>query len=184
MFSPCCAVGGNHEASNHLWELYYGGWVAPNIYYLGHAGVVNFAGLRIGGLSGIFMDHNYSRVWLRFGLSVWNVGWLAHGLEGVGKRQQGPAHAASDTDFVSSAIDFESCAWGPVGIFMDPQLQPDRTALAASMRPTGASTGQQGSGSDGPSCSVRCQTWGSVHRGPVGHALDHRWGMAGMMVQS
>ena len=58
----CCAVGGNHEASNHLWELYYGGWVAPNIYYLGHAGVVNFGGLRIGGLSGIFMEHNYSRV--------------------------------------------------------------------------------------------------------------------------
>ena len=36
--------------------------MAPNIYYLGHAGVVNFGGLRIGGLSGIFMEHNYSRV--------------------------------------------------------------------------------------------------------------------------
>ena len=56
------AVGGNHEASNYLWELYYGGWVAPNIYYLGHAGVVHFGGLRIGGLSGIFMQHNWSRV--------------------------------------------------------------------------------------------------------------------------
>ncbi len=31
-------VGGNHEASNHLRELYYGGWVAPNIYYLGTSG--------------------------------------------------------------------------------------------------------------------------------------------------
>ena len=30
-------VGGNHEASNHMWELYYGGWLAPNIYYLGCA---------------------------------------------------------------------------------------------------------------------------------------------------
>ncbi|KAJ8790722.1 hypothetical protein J1605_021150 [Eschrichtius robustus] len=29
-------IGGNHEASNHLQELPYGGWVAPNIYYLGH----------------------------------------------------------------------------------------------------------------------------------------------------
>lgn len=28
-------IGGNHEASNHLQELPYGGWVAPNIYYLG-----------------------------------------------------------------------------------------------------------------------------------------------------
>uniref|UniRef100_A0AC11DVQ4 Debranching RNA lariats 1 n=1 Tax=Ovis aries TaxID=9940 RepID=A0AC11DVQ4_SHEEP len=27
-------IGGNHEASNHLQELPYGGWVAPNIYYL------------------------------------------------------------------------------------------------------------------------------------------------------
>lgn len=31
-------IGGNHEASNHLQELPYGGWVAPNIYYLGRLG--------------------------------------------------------------------------------------------------------------------------------------------------
>lgn len=31
-------IGGNHEASNHLQELPYGGWVAPNIYYLGTCG--------------------------------------------------------------------------------------------------------------------------------------------------
>ena len=30
-------IGGNHEASNHMWELYYGGWLAPNIYFLGRA---------------------------------------------------------------------------------------------------------------------------------------------------
>lgn len=28
-------IGGNHEASNYMQELPYGGWVAPNIYYLG-----------------------------------------------------------------------------------------------------------------------------------------------------
>jgi lariat debranching enzyme len=55
-----CAVGGNHEACNHLWELYYGGWAAPNIRYLGHAGVINFGGLRIGGLSGIFKPKDYA----------------------------------------------------------------------------------------------------------------------------
>ena len=33
-------VGGNHEASNFLRDLYYGGWVAENIYYLGASGVV------------------------------------------------------------------------------------------------------------------------------------------------
>eukprot|EP00759_Apiculatamorpha_spiralis_P028959 PhF_6_TR31403/c0_g1_i2/m.46014/K18328/DBR1; lariat debranching enzyme len=51
-------VGGNHEASNYLWELYHGGWVAPNMYYLGHAGVVTYRGLRIGGISGIHHDHH------------------------------------------------------------------------------------------------------------------------------
>ena len=56
------AVGGNHEAMNYLWELYYGGWVAPNIYYLGHAGVVKFGGIRIGGMSGIFNGGHYKQV--------------------------------------------------------------------------------------------------------------------------
>lgn len=45
-------VGGNHEASNHLQELPFGGWVAPNIYYLGYAGCVNVNGIRIAGISG------------------------------------------------------------------------------------------------------------------------------------
>ncbi|XP_026762664.2 uncharacterized protein LOC113521342 [Galleria mellonella] len=52
-------IGGNHEASNYLQELPYGGWVAPNIYYLGRAGIIKFGNLRIGGLSGIFKGHDY-----------------------------------------------------------------------------------------------------------------------------
>ena len=56
---PTIFIGGNHEASNYLWELHHGGWVCPNIYYVGTCGVVNFAGLRIAGLSGIFKSHNY-----------------------------------------------------------------------------------------------------------------------------
>ncbi|XP_065891084.1 uncharacterized protein [Dysidea avara] len=54
-------IGGNHEASNHLWELGYGGWVAPNIYYLGYSGAVQFGGLCIAGLSGIYKYHDYER---------------------------------------------------------------------------------------------------------------------------
>lgn len=54
-------IGGNHEASNYLQELPYGGWVAPNIYYLGYAGVVTFKGIRIGGLSGIFKGFDFRR---------------------------------------------------------------------------------------------------------------------------
>jgi len=52
-------IGGNHEASNYLQELAYGGWVAPNIYYLGYAGVIDVNGVRIGGLSGIFKGFDY-----------------------------------------------------------------------------------------------------------------------------
>ncbi len=54
-------IGGNHEASNYLQELYYGGWVAPNIYFMGYSGSVRFGGLRIAGLSGIYKHHDYRR---------------------------------------------------------------------------------------------------------------------------
>ncbi|KAG7663901.1 DBR1 [[Candida] subhashii] len=50
-------IGGNHECSSYLQELKYGGWVAPNIYYLGEFGSVWYKGIQICGWSGIF---NYS----------------------------------------------------------------------------------------------------------------------------
>lgn len=70
-------IGGNHEASNYLWELcaivgqllsiltmtrysrYHGGWLAPNIYYLGAAGSVKVNGIRIAGASGIYKPNDY-----------------------------------------------------------------------------------------------------------------------------
>ncbi|KLT42695.1 hypothetical protein CC85DRAFT_245382, partial [Cutaneotrichosporon oleaginosum] len=54
-------IGGNHEASNYMWELYHGGWLAPNIYYLGCAGSVMVNGLRIIGASGIYKEHDYRK---------------------------------------------------------------------------------------------------------------------------
>ncbi|PBP25725.1 MFS transporter [Diplocarpon rosae] len=54
-------VGGNHEASSHLWELFYGGWVAPNIYYMGAANVVRLGGVRIAGMSGIWKGYNFKK---------------------------------------------------------------------------------------------------------------------------
>uniref|UniRef100_A0A7E4ZQM7 DBR1 domain-containing protein n=1 Tax=Panagrellus redivivus TaxID=6233 RepID=A0A7E4ZQM7_PANRE len=54
-------IGGNHESAGFLAELPYGGWVAPNIYYLGFSSVIRFAGLRIAGLSGIFKKFDYHK---------------------------------------------------------------------------------------------------------------------------
>lgn len=61
--APCLTifVGGNHEASNYLFELYYGGWVAPNIYYMGAANVLKLGPLRIAGLSGIWKGFDYRK---------------------------------------------------------------------------------------------------------------------------
>ncbi|KAH6945022.1 hypothetical protein HPB50_006749 [Hyalomma asiaticum] len=52
-------IGGNHEASNYLAELAYGGWLCENIYYMGYAGVVSVNGIRIAGISGIYKGHDY-----------------------------------------------------------------------------------------------------------------------------
>ncbi|KAJ3050680.1 lariat debranching enzyme, partial [Rhizophlyctis rosea] len=58
---PTVFIGGNHEASQYLWELFHGGYVAPNIYFLGFAGVINVGGLRIGGYSGIYKGGDYRK---------------------------------------------------------------------------------------------------------------------------
>ncbi|KAI0039576.1 DBR1-domain-containing protein [Auriscalpium vulgare] len=56
---PTIVIGGNHEASSYMWELYHGGWLAPRIYFLGHAGCVQVDGIRIAGLSGIFKRRSF-----------------------------------------------------------------------------------------------------------------------------
>ena len=38
---------------------YHGGWLAPNIYFLGHAGCIRINGIRIAGASGIFKSHDF-----------------------------------------------------------------------------------------------------------------------------
>lgn len=58
---PTLFIHGNHECVNYLKELYLGGWVAPNIYYMGYSGVINFGGVRIGGISGIYEERDYQK---------------------------------------------------------------------------------------------------------------------------
>lgn len=55
-------VGGNHENSDWLADEYYGGFLAPNIYYIGHSGVIIVDNcICIAGLSGIYNAGNYNR---------------------------------------------------------------------------------------------------------------------------
>ncbi|KAK4662506.1 lariat debranching enzyme [Podospora pseudopauciseta] len=54
-------VAGNHEAASHLAELHYGGWVAPNIYYMGAANILRLGPIRIAGMSGIWKGHDYRK---------------------------------------------------------------------------------------------------------------------------
>ena len=52
-------IGGNHECSSYLRELQYGGWVAPNIYFLGEFGSIWINGVRITGISGIYNERTF-----------------------------------------------------------------------------------------------------------------------------
>ena len=58
-------IGGNHEASNYLRQMYFGGWAAPNIYFLGQSAVIDVEvgdmRVTIGGLSGIEGKYDYNK---------------------------------------------------------------------------------------------------------------------------
>ncbi|KAK4048773.1 lariat debranching enzyme [Microbotryomycetes sp. JL201] len=55
-------IGGNHESSGFLWECFHGGWLAPDIYFLGYAGCLLVDGwLRIAGASGIWKQHDFTK---------------------------------------------------------------------------------------------------------------------------
>jgi len=56
-------IGGNHEAVNYMRDLYFGGWAAKNIYYLGQAGSIYVkkgdVSIRISGMSGIYNHRDF-----------------------------------------------------------------------------------------------------------------------------
>lgn len=55
-------IGGNHEASSYLEELKYGGFVAPNIYYMGRTSAIWYKGLRIGAISGVYWKNDFMKL--------------------------------------------------------------------------------------------------------------------------
>lgn len=52
-------IGGNHEAWGFLKNHNKGGFLAPNIYFLGRSGRINVKGIEIGGLSGVYHPDKY-----------------------------------------------------------------------------------------------------------------------------
>ena len=52
-------IGGNHESIRYMHQAPLGGWIAPNMYYMGRAGVIKFGSLRIAGISGIYNRHEF-----------------------------------------------------------------------------------------------------------------------------
>lgn len=74
-------IGGNHEATNYLRDLYYGGWAAENIYYLGASGFINIKkgseySVRIGGISGIEKMYDYFKGYHERPPYINNHDWL------------------------------------------------------------------------------------------------------------
>lgn len=50
-------VGGNYEASSYFQALPYGGWIAPDIFFMGYSNVIKFNGVRIAAVSGMSHQH-------------------------------------------------------------------------------------------------------------------------------
>lgn len=52
-------TGGNHEAWGVLRKYGEGGFICPQVYYLGLHGTLNVKGIKIGGLTGVFDQEKY-----------------------------------------------------------------------------------------------------------------------------
>lgn len=61
-------IGGNHEAVNYMRDLHFGGWCAPNIYYMGQTGSIivknerTNTSIRICGMSGIYNHRDFQYI--------------------------------------------------------------------------------------------------------------------------
>ena len=73
-------VGGNHEASNYLRELYYSGFAAENIFFMGASSVIKVVKggqeVTIGGISGIEKEYDAGKGYFEEWPYVHNHKWL------------------------------------------------------------------------------------------------------------
>ncbi|CCH60106.1 hypothetical protein TBLA_0C03020 [Henningerozyma blattae CBS 6284] len=92
-------IGGNHESMRHLLQLPFGGWLCPNVYYMGYSNVIWYKGLRIGGLSGVYYNrdtHTSRPTWQE----LEEKGWARHvrSLYHVRDVDTGPLFALSSSN--------------------------------------------------------------------------------------
>ena len=61
--APCLflIIGGNNEQEELFNSLPFGGYIAPNVFYMGKSSIVDYKGIRIAGLSGIYDPVYYSK---------------------------------------------------------------------------------------------------------------------------
>ena len=61
---PCLfiLIGGNNECEDLLCQMPYGGFIADNLYYAGRSSILDYKGLRISTLSGIFNESIFNQL--------------------------------------------------------------------------------------------------------------------------
>ena len=58
---PTIIIGGNHEAADLLFQMPFGGYIAPNVYYIGRSAQILVGDIRITGESGVYLASDYFR---------------------------------------------------------------------------------------------------------------------------
>lgn len=60
---PCkmLVIGGNNEAGDSVFQLPFGGWFTPDIYFAGRASQIYYGDLKITSISGVYNKNNYRK---------------------------------------------------------------------------------------------------------------------------
>ena len=56
---PIILISGNHEAMDLIFQLPFGGYIAPNVYYMGRGCQLQVGDILISGLSGLYKSNEY-----------------------------------------------------------------------------------------------------------------------------